>query len=277
MARLTADGSGATKREKPMRAFAIVTQDPFDASTSPRPSHRDQRAVLSFPPFRLDVAEERLWKDGRELRLRPKPFAILRYLTQHPRRLVTRSEIVDAVWGGVVVSESLVRTHVHDLRYVLEEDVIETVISRGYRFLADVREVDDGRSGKGLAAKPPIELVRTSESPSPCQAGRVAQAVRAANNARALKEFSDALTLLGINATVLLIVGDGHGTEAGRKPGGPRAADLIQVAAVRVITDELERVLREPDRHSQSCLRRQLAEELEALARGLRAGEHAAR
>jgi DNA-binding response OmpR family regulator len=61
-----------------------------------RPPHRDRGAVLSFPPFPLDVAEGRLWKDGRELRLRPKPFAILRHLTQHPRRRVTRSEIVEA-------------------------------------------------------------------------------------------------------------------------------------------------------------------------------------
>ena len=61
---------------------------------------RDQRVVLSFPPFRLDVTEGRLWKSGRELRIRPKPFAILHYLTQHPRRLVTQSEIVAAVWEG---------------------------------------------------------------------------------------------------------------------------------------------------------------------------------
>jgi len=94
--------------------------------------------VLSFPPFRLDVAEARLWKGERELRLRPKPFAILHYLTQHPRRLVTRSEIVDAVWGRSAMSESLLRTHVCDLRHVLGEDVIETVVCRGYRFLADV-------------------------------------------------------------------------------------------------------------------------------------------
>jgi DNA-binding winged helix-turn-helix (wHTH) protein len=260
-----------------MRAFAIVKQDPFDASVLEPPSDRDQRAVLSFPPFRLDVAEERLWKDGRELRLRPKPFAILRYLTQHLRRLVTQSEIVDAVWGGIAMSESLVRTHVRALRNVLGEDVIETVVCRGYRFLADVSKVDDGRNGKGLAAKPPLELVRTPESPSPGQAGKVAQAVHAIDDARILKELSDALTPLGIKATVLLIVGDEHGTEAGGGPAGPREADLVQVAAVRVITDELERVLRESSRHSQSRLRQRLAAELETLARGLRAGEHAAR
>jgi DNA-binding winged helix-turn-helix (wHTH) protein len=122
--------------------------------------------VLSFPPFRLDVADQRLWKDGRELRLRPKPFAILCYLTQHPRRLVTRSEVVDAVWGRIAMCESLVRTHVRDLRHVLGEDVIESVVGRGYRFLTDVSEIDDGRNRTGPAARSHLELVRTPENPT---------------------------------------------------------------------------------------------------------------
>jgi DNA-binding response OmpR family regulator len=89
--------SDAEIAPKHMRAVAIVKQELFEAWTFERPPHRDRRAVFSFPPFRLDVAEGRLWKNGRELRIRPKPFAILHYLTRHPRRLVTRSEIVDAV------------------------------------------------------------------------------------------------------------------------------------------------------------------------------------
>jgi DNA-binding winged helix-turn-helix (wHTH) protein len=192
------------------RAVAIVRQDALEASTSECSCHRDQRPVLSFPPFRLDVAEERIWKHGRELRLRPKPFAILRYLTQHPRRLVRQSEIVDAVWGRIATSESLVRTHVHDLRRVLGEGVIETVVGRGYRFLADVSEIDEARTGKGLAGKSTLEFVRATESPSPGRADGVAQAVRPADNARMLKELTDALTMLGIKA-VLLFGGDEQG------------------------------------------------------------------
>jgi DNA-binding winged helix-turn-helix (wHTH) protein len=180
------------------RAVAVVKQELFEASTFERPSHRDQRAVLSFPPFHLDVAEERLWKNGRELRLRPKPFAILRYLTRHPRRLVTQSEIVDAVWGKIAMSDSLLRTHIRDLRRVLGERVIETVVGRGYRFVADVSEIDEARNGRGLSGKPPLELVRTSEGPGP------EPAVRTAESARVLEELTHALTTLAINATVHL-------------------------------------------------------------------------
>ena len=97
---------------------------------------------LSFTPFRLDLASERLWKNGKELRLRRKPFAILRHLVQNPQRLVTHEEIVEAVWGKIAMSESLLRSHVHDLRRVLGEDVVETVVGRGYRFVPDVKHAE---------------------------------------------------------------------------------------------------------------------------------------
>lgn len=97
--------------------------------------------MLSFPPFRLDLDAERLWRHDEELRIRRKPFAILRYLVQHPQRLVTHGEIVDAVWGKVAMSESLLRTHIRDLRLVLGEGVVETVAGRGYRFIAEVKNL----------------------------------------------------------------------------------------------------------------------------------------
>jgi DNA-binding winged helix-turn-helix (wHTH) protein/tetratricopeptide (TPR) repeat protein len=94
--------------------------------------------MLTFPPFRLHLAEEQLWK-GRELvAVRRKPFAILRYLVANPNRLVTHEELLAEVWGTVVVSDSAVRTHVHELRQLLGDGFIETVIGRGYRFTAEV-------------------------------------------------------------------------------------------------------------------------------------------
>jgi DNA-binding winged helix-turn-helix (wHTH) protein/tetratricopeptide (TPR) repeat protein len=96
--------------------------------------------MLVFPPFRLDSAEERLWKGDKLLALRRKPFAILRYLAQHPKKLVSADELLTHVWGGAVVSDSSMRSHLHELRQVLGEGVIETVIGRGYRFIAELRE-----------------------------------------------------------------------------------------------------------------------------------------
>ena len=106
------------------------------------------------------------------------------------------------------MSESLLRTHVCDLRHVLEDDVIETVPGRGYRLLADVgRERRSRHTEMDSLGSPFLELVRGCESPSPCLAAEVASAVRASGSASmargALRGPDDA----GIKA-VLLLVGD---------------------------------------------------------------------
>jgi DNA-binding winged helix-turn-helix (wHTH) protein len=95
-------------------------------------------AVLSFPPFRLDLTNEVLWRGHERLALPPRPFEVLRYLAEHPHRLVRQRELVEAVWGDVVVSESLLRTHVFALRRVLGDGVIETIPRRGYRFVPEI-------------------------------------------------------------------------------------------------------------------------------------------
>jgi DNA-binding winged helix-turn-helix (wHTH) protein len=92
--------------------------------------------VMAFPPFAVDLDEERLWRNGVQIPLRRKPFAILGYLLAHPQRIVTHEELLASVWGGAVVSESAIRSHLHELRQALGEGVIETVIGRGYRFTA---------------------------------------------------------------------------------------------------------------------------------------------
>ena len=104
----------------------------------PRESNSRGSDVRLFSPFRLDVRDERLWRGTEELKLRRKPFAILRHLTANPVRLVTQEELVEAVWGKIAMSESLLRTHVSELRRILGDDVIETVVGRGYRFLREV-------------------------------------------------------------------------------------------------------------------------------------------
>src|SRR5262249_38653036 len=113
--------------------------------------------VLSFPPFRLDPGDERLWRDDREIALRRKPFAILRYLAEHPQRLVTQRELVEAVWGKVAMSESLLRTHIHELRQHIGDGIVETVVGRGYRFTPEVaRLVASSVAHPGEAPEAPL-------------------------------------------------------------------------------------------------------------------------
>jgi DNA-binding winged helix-turn-helix (wHTH) protein/tetratricopeptide (TPR) repeat protein len=94
--------------------------------------------VRLFGPFRFDVMEQRLFREGKEIKLRPKAFAILRHLTAHPQHLVTQEELIDAVWGKIAMSDSLLRTHVADVRRAIGVSAVETVVGRGYRFLSAV-------------------------------------------------------------------------------------------------------------------------------------------
>ena len=86
----------------------------------------------------MDVEQERLWKGSIAITLRRKPFAILRYLAQRPKQLVTHEELLAQVWRGQVVSDSAMRSHLHELRQQLGDGVIETVVGRGYRFVAEL-------------------------------------------------------------------------------------------------------------------------------------------
>lgn len=94
-----------------------------------------------FPPFHLDVLNEQLWHGTEEIFLRRKTFAVLKYLVGHPSQLVTKAHLLEAVWPGIYVSESLPTTCIRELRKALGDEVktprfIETVHGRGYRFIA---------------------------------------------------------------------------------------------------------------------------------------------
>jgi len=99
--------------------------------------------IFLFPPFRLDAANEQLWRGSNQLTLRPKTYEVLLYLVRNPQRLVTKQELFDNVWAGVTVTDELLRGYVRELRATLGDDAkrplyIETVPARGYRFLPGV-------------------------------------------------------------------------------------------------------------------------------------------
>ena len=58
-------------------------------------------------PVWLDLAHEQLWRGVEALHLRPKSFAVLRYLVAHPGRVVAKDELVQAVWPETAVSMTL--------------------------------------------------------------------------------------------------------------------------------------------------------------------------
>jgi DNA-binding winged helix-turn-helix (wHTH) protein/tetratricopeptide (TPR) repeat protein len=120
---------------------------------------------LAFGPFRLDLAEERLWKGTELLTLRRKAFALLRYLAENPRRLITQEELIRSVWDGAAISESLVRGCVRELRQVIGDDVLETVIGRGYRFVMPIAVVAETPASE-LAPPAPARAPTAHKAPA---------------------------------------------------------------------------------------------------------------
>lgn len=93
--------------------------------------------------FRLDLPNERLWRGSEECRLTRKSFAMLRHLVTHPSQLLTKEDLLNAIWPGVYVTESQVKQVVQQLREALGDDAraphfIETVHGRGYRYIGNI-------------------------------------------------------------------------------------------------------------------------------------------
>jgi DNA-binding winged helix-turn-helix (wHTH) protein len=93
-----------------------------------------------FSPFRLDALNAQVWRGDQQISLRRKTFDVLLYLVDHPGQLVTKAALLDAVWAGVTVSDSMPAICIKELRKALGDEaktprLIETVHGRGYRFV----------------------------------------------------------------------------------------------------------------------------------------------
>jgi predicted ATPase/DNA-binding winged helix-turn-helix (wHTH) protein len=102
--------------------------------------------MKQFGEFELDTLNECLVCSGTQIALPPKPFAVLRYLVEHPGRLITHDELMEALWPETYVQPQVLRTYMLELRKVLRDDAgqpryIQTIPKRGYRFVASVMKV----------------------------------------------------------------------------------------------------------------------------------------
>ena len=100
-----------------------------------RPALTDER--LTVGPVVMDLAAHRVSREGRAVHLGPKEYRLLRHLMEHPGRVLSRDQLLDAVWGrDVYVEQRTVDVHVRRLRQALngpgEADLIRTVRSAGY-------------------------------------------------------------------------------------------------------------------------------------------------
>jgi len=97
--------------------------------------------IFRFGACELDPARRTLVAQGRELKLQPRVFDLLCYLVRHRERVVTKDELLDALWPGTVVVDNALQRAVSLARSVLAEaglpDVVRTYARHGYRFCFD--------------------------------------------------------------------------------------------------------------------------------------------
>jgi predicted ATPase/DNA-binding winged helix-turn-helix (wHTH) protein len=115
-----------------------------------------------FGEFTLDGARGCVLKAGKEIRLRPKVYETLKYLVEHPGRLIGKQELMQAVWPDAFVTDDSLVQCTLELRRALDDrsqQLLKTVPRRGYLFTAEViqRETKPDQS-------PPPDLFELSDA-----------------------------------------------------------------------------------------------------------------
>ena len=118
------------------------------------------RNVYRFVEFVLDPSRRTLSRVGSLVSLTPKAFDVLHFLVQNPNRLVTKEDLLKAVWGDTIVEEGNLTQYISHLRKALGDNsedsrLIVTIARKGYQFAADVTVTEVGDTAKQAAVQVP--------------------------------------------------------------------------------------------------------------------------
>src|ERR1700727_468252 len=122
--------------------------------------------IFRFGEFEVREGEFCLIRGGETIPVEPKAYRVLLYLLRNPHRLVTKDELLDAVWPETAVSENSLTRSVALLRRLLGDDAREpryivTVPTVGYRLLCEV-DVSGGETNEA-----PASVATSTEQPQP--------------------------------------------------------------------------------------------------------------
>jgi DNA-binding winged helix-turn-helix (wHTH) protein/predicted ATPase len=130
---------------------------------------------IAFGQFRLDLANECLWRGTTAISLRPKAFAVLKLLIENPGQLVSKQKVLDTVWPGTFVGDAVLKDNIRQLREALDDDAgspsyIETAHRRGYRFIGKPSE---RTPGKHPITAMPVSMLSPKASGSSSSAAQI--------------------------------------------------------------------------------------------------------
>lgn len=129
---------------------------------------QQEKHLFEFGPFRLDVIERQLFRNGRPVSLTPKAYETLLLLVERSGRVLTKDELMRAIWPDTFVEEANLAHNISLLRKALgetpdEQHYIQTIPRRGYRFIAEVRQPED-EDGKVQVQAEPIPVLSDDRS-----------------------------------------------------------------------------------------------------------------
>lgn len=109
--------------------------------------------LYEFADFRIDLAEKVLRRADKPVAVTPKAFQLLTILVENHGRIVAKEKLMSEMWADCVVEEGNLAFNVRVLRKTLGDDAqnprfIETVPRRGYRFIAEVKEIESKESNE---------------------------------------------------------------------------------------------------------------------------------
>ena len=187
-------------------------------------------AIYRFAGCELDVAARELRRDGALVTVQPKVFELVAYLIEHRSRAVDKAELQDAVWPGVIVTETSLTQAIRKARIALGDDanlqtILRTVHGHGYRFVAELEgapapaKVPDGSFAEATVPAGP-EGEETAEVVSPAHQEPLAESITGLRSARARRRWG----LAAVAVVALLLVA--WWLRPGVDPSGVRLAVL---------------------------------------------------
>lgn len=131
-------------------------------------------AEYKFADVAIDMTDFRVRKTGKNQKITPLAFEVLRYLVEHRGRTVEKQELFESVWRDQFVSDNALTRIVKEIRQTIGDDAsapryIETVPKRGYRFIAEVVETvlpEAEAAAKEPEAFAPESIGSPTESPA---------------------------------------------------------------------------------------------------------------
>jgi TolB-like protein/Tfp pilus assembly protein PilF len=127
--------------------------------------------AFQFEDFVLDPTRRELRRADTRIAVEPQVFDLLHHLIRHRERVVTRDDMLDAVWNGRVVSESTLTSRINAARRAINDSgeaqrLIRTVARKGVRFVGEVIETAEVGTAVPAAATPHTPALPLPDRPA---------------------------------------------------------------------------------------------------------------